>query len=150
MSRRRCPRRYRAGRFAVASAFDVPLADASLDLAISVFAPCKPDELRRLLRPGALYLKVTPAPDHLWALRELLYEQARPHAVQSQLLPSFEVVGEETVAYPLELSGELLRDVVAMTPYAHRGLRSGHSGLDELRQITLGMSFSLSLQRYRP
>ena len=45
-------RRYKAGHFAVASAFAVPLADASLDLVQSVFAPVKESELQRLLRPG--------------------------------------------------------------------------------------------------
>jgi 23S rRNA (guanine745-N1)-methyltransferase len=143
-------KRYREGHFAVASAFDIPLAENSMDLAISVFAPLDPAQLCRLLRPGGLYLKVTPAANHLWQLRELLYDQPRQHAVESQQLASFELLHEEVVEYTLALSGELLRDVVAMTPYAHRGQRENRNVLEALEQLDLGMAFTLTLQRYQP
>jgi 23S rRNA (guanine745-N1)-methyltransferase len=50
---------------------EIPLCDASVDLAMSVFAPRNPDELARVLRPGGAVIVATPAPDHLRELAPL-------------------------------------------------------------------------------
>ena len=140
-------RRCKAGRFAVASAFDVPLADTSLDLVQSVFAPVDNSELRRLLRPDGLYLKVVPAPRHLWELRCLLYDEPRPHADQLPCPTGFELLGRQTLEYRLTLDRELLRDLVAMTPYAHKGQREHRRRLEELDRLDLQMAFTLEVMR---
>jgi hypothetical protein len=47
------------------------LADGSVDLALSVFAPRNGAELARVLRPGGALMVVTPAPEHLCELAGL-------------------------------------------------------------------------------
>jgi SAM-dependent methyltransferase len=49
----------------------IPLADGSVDLALSVFAPRNGAELARVLRPGGALMVVTPAPEHLHELATL-------------------------------------------------------------------------------
>jgi SAM-dependent methyltransferase len=49
----------------------IPLADASVGLALSVFAPKNGAELARVLRPGGTLMVVTPAPEHLRELAGL-------------------------------------------------------------------------------
>ena len=49
----------------------IPLADGSVDLALSVFAPRNGAELARVLRPGGALMVVTPAPEHLCELAGL-------------------------------------------------------------------------------
>jgi 23S rRNA (guanine745-N1)-methyltransferase len=142
-------RRYKACHFAVASAFDLPLADASIDLVQSVFAPVKESELQRLLRPGGLYLKVVPAPRHLWELRSILYDDPRPHRDSLDCPPEFELINRQTVEYPLTLQRELLGDLVAMTPYAHKGQREHRGRLDNLEQLELQMAFTVALMSHR-
>jgi len=141
LAARRCP----SGAFAVASAFDVPLPDASIDLVVSIFAPLDKGELLRLMVPGGIYLKVTPAPRHLWELRCLLYEEPKPHEVESQLVEGFESIAEFDCAYTLNLEGETLRDLVAMTPYAHKGQREAREKLDRLEELELQMCFDISI-----
>lgn len=138
------------GNFAVASAFDVPLADSSLDLVVSVFAPIDERELSRLLKPGGFYMKVTPAPQHLWELRSLLYKLPRPHRRESQLLTGFESLVETELEYTRAISGEQLRDLVAMTPYAYAGEREKHEELNLLEGLTVQLCFDISVQCYRP
>jgi len=140
-------RRCREAEFAVASAFDVPLADSSIGLVTSIFAPLHPQEIVRLLEPGGLYLKVTPAAQHLWELRCLLYDSPVPHQQDSELLEGFEVLAESQLDYSVQISGDLLRDLVAMTPYAHRGQREHRDKLDQQQKLSIQMSFCLSLQR---
>ncbi|MFT5484138.1 MAG: 23S rRNA (guanine745-N1)-methyltransferase [Halieaceae bacterium] len=139
-----CPK----GSFAVSSVFDVPLPDSSVDLVTSVFAPVDGRELSRLLKPEGLYLKVTPAPRHLWELRCLLYNHPKPHESDSPLIPGFESLVEADLDYTQDMSGAVLRDLVCMTPYAHRGQRENREKLDKLREIRLQMNFHISLQRY--
>lgn len=140
-------RHCRAGHFAVASAFDVPLGDAALDLVQSVFAPVDESELRRLLRPGGLYLKVVPAPRHLWELRCLLYDEPRSHADEFVCPPGFDLLSREQLEYQLTLEQTLLQDLVAMTPYAHRGQREHRGRLEALEQLSLQMAFTLAVMR---
>ncbi len=143
---RNCP----AGSFAVASGIDVPLADASIDLVASIFAPVDVTQLKRVLQPGGLYLKITPAPQHLWELRCLLYKHPRPHKKESALLTGFTPLVETELQYTRAISGECLRDLVAMTPYAYAGERANHEKIDALVGLTLQLCFDISLQRGQP
>lgn len=147
---RQAARHCRAGQFAVASAFDVPLADDSLNLLQSVFAPVDEGELCRLLRPGGIYLKVVPAPRHLWELRSLLYDKPRPHEEAWSVPPGFDLLKRQALDYRLTLEADLLRDLVSMTPYAHKGQRQNRGRFEQLRQLSLQMAFSIALMRYRP
>jgi 23S rRNA (guanine745-N1)-methyltransferase len=131
--------------FAVASAFNVPLAAGSADLATSIFAPVAGDELRRLLVPGGYYLKVIPGPRHLWSLRQGLYTNPQPHAGEPVTEQGFKTVHTRTVDYTITLDRERLADVVAMTPFAHRGHREKREALLTLSSMTLEMAFELAV-----
>ncbi|MEP5569590.1 MAG: putative RNA methyltransferase [Halioglobus sp.] len=136
--------------FAVASSFDIPLADGSVDVAFSVFAPTDPEELARVIRPGGYYLDVSPAPLHLWQLRELLYENPRHHDQLVRNLPSFEPVDTQQLEFTLQLADTQLRDLIAMTPYAYGGRREHKQKLTQLDSLELQVAFSLNLYRRRP
>ena len=132
-------------QFAVASAARVPLPAGSVDAVISVFAPVVGEELQRLLRPGGCYVKVTPAPKHLWALRELLYDEPRPHKDAADLPRGFVQVVKEEIGFGVDLEGQLLQDLVTMTPYAYRGQRENKERLAGLERLSLEMAFQLTV-----
>lgn len=50
----------------------LPVADARLDVVLSVFSPRNAEEFARVLRPAGSVITVTPRPDHLIELRETL------------------------------------------------------------------------------
>ena len=131
--------------FAVASAFGVPLATGAVDLLLSVFAPHADDELTRLLPSGAYYLKVTPGPRHLWGLRELLYDQPRAHEPNAGPPTGFRAPVSELVESKVKVADQLLQDLVAMTPFAHKGHRDRRAVLENLHSLDLELSFRLDL-----
>ena len=137
----------RGGQFAVASAFDVPMDDASVDAAFSVFAPTSDTELKRLVAPGGCFLNVAPGPDHLWELRQLIYRQPRPHAAPESRLDGFEEVSQQSLQFQLDLEGQQLQDLIAMTPYAYGGRRESKQQLQALDTLVLRAAFVLSLHR---
>ncbi|MEP1469723.1 MAG: putative RNA methyltransferase [Halieaceae bacterium] len=131
--------------FAVASAFDVPLAAGSIDLVTSIFAPVSATELQRLTAVGGYYLKVVPGPQHLWSLRQALYTNPRPHTAEPVSEQGFNTLDTRTFEYQVTLDGERLADLVAMTPFAHRGHREKRDALLAGPSITLEMAFEMAI-----
>ena len=60
--------------FAVAGIFDLPVADASLDAVVSLFAPVAEQEFLRVLKPGGILVTVAAGPMHLYSLTKVLYD----------------------------------------------------------------------------
>jgi 23S rRNA (guanine745-N1)-methyltransferase len=132
-------------RFAVASAHGLPLSDSSVDVALRVFAPSDDIELHRVLSSGGLYLEVSPAPRHLWELRENLYRTPRPHAAAREEIAGMQLRWSDELSYTTEVVQPALFDLIAMTPFAHRGNRDLRQRLETLEQLCITMMFSLRL-----
>lgn len=107
--------------YAVANAYDVPVADGAIGTAVSVFSPVPDDELRRLIATGGAVVTAQPAQTHLRELKAALYDEPRPFEVRD-LLPAhgWAVTAEAVVATTIDLTAEGdLATLVEMTPYAH-------------------------------
>jgi len=114
----------RAARYAVASVYDLPVLDSSVDVAVSIFAPLHSPEFERVVRPGGRVLTVTPGPDHLAGLKAKLFAEPEVHPDTGP----FERDGAATILEPegtvrvqadLELrAAEAVADLLNMTPYA--------------------------------
>ena len=76
---RTAARRERGAEFAVASSYRLPLADGSVDVLLNCFSPLALEEFRRVLRPGGIFLYVVPGAEHLWEMKEILYERPYPN-----------------------------------------------------------------------
>lgn len=115
-------RRWPECRWAVASSFQLPIDDATVDVVVSVFAPRAFAEFRRVLRPGGLAVLASPGPDHLRGLVELIYgaprpHEQRPHTAEDPELPS-SPVHRRRVRYDLALEASTdVTNLVRMTPY---------------------------------
>ena len=136
---------YPSVNFAVASTFALPVASDSQDLLLRIFAPSDDVEILRVLKQGGVYLEVTPAPRHLWELRKALYDTPRAHAPARQEVKGMSRRKGSTVEFEVELGQPLLHDLVAMTPFAHRGHREKREQLLALDSLTIQLAFSLNL-----
>lgn len=105
--------------FCVASAYDVPLADNSLDALIRIYAPSLESELQRLIKPQGYMITVTPAPRHLYQLREKIYEQVNQHAEENKTVPGFSKLQQINLNYMLSINNpQAVQDLINMTPFA--------------------------------
>ncbi len=113
--------RSKAITWLVASVVDLPVASASLDVVLSVFAPFAPAEFRRVLRPDGALVVVGPGPHHLYALRQQIYAEVTPHEPEQflpTLAPSFTPLSERRLGYELTVTtGEQIGDLLTMTPF---------------------------------
>jgi 23S rRNA (guanine745-N1)-methyltransferase len=133
--------------FAVASSFDIPVPSDSHELLLRIFAPTKDAEVHRVLKEGAHYLELTPAPRHMWTLRSALYQTPKPHVDARSEIPGLECCDQQLLEFEIDVEGELLKDLVAMTPFAHRGHREKRERLLAGQGVTVEMAFSLRLFR---
>jgi 23S rRNA (guanine745-N1)-methyltransferase len=111
--------------YAVASVYDLPVVDGSIDVVVSVFAPLHSPEFERVLAPGGVVVTVTPGPDHLAGLKAALFATPETHpdtgpfereGAATALVPT----GPTTrIRYEIDLpTPAAIADLVGMTPYA--------------------------------
>lgn len=113
-------KRYPQVNFCVASSQRLPFADASMDVVVRIYAPCNPEELKRVVRPGGWVITVTPGPRHLVELKALIYNEVQLHAPHSEVLDGFALHGHDALAYPMRLTGAEAVTLLQMTPFAWR------------------------------
>lgn len=136
----------RHAEFAVGSTYRLPVRPASVDIACRIFAPSDDAEMLRVLRRTGRLLIVSPGPDHLQALRRMLYDTPREHVPEPQSPEGFRRIGNWRVTYGIRLiSSEPIRDLVAMTPYQWRGDRSMREQLLALDSLDVEADFLVNL-----
>lgn len=126
--------------YAVASIFHLPLADESVDVALTCFAPAALEELDRVLKPHGKFVFVTPGPKHLWEMKEVLYQTPYLNEVKP-LETTLRLVDTTTITNPFTLNHAELMNLFGMTPYAHRSPKEGIARLEQVEQLTLTAEF---------
>lgn len=145
-------KRHRDITWLVASGAQLPLADASLDGVSSLFSPLPVAEMTRVLQPGGHVLVVTPAREHLWAVREALFGEVRAHEPDKFLAgfeSDFTLARREVVRSPLMLPQRALRDLLAMTPYAWKAKAERRAALEARDGFVTEAAFSVMLFQKR-
>lgn len=136
-------RRIPEGEFAVASVYHLPVADAWADLLLDCFAPLAAEEYARVLKPGGTFLYVVPAPEHLWELKEVLYEKPYKNAEEETNYPGFTLQEIVPVQTRLHLNGEDAADLFHMTPYTWKTPKAGAQRLQALPFLDVTAAFRI-------
>ena len=135
-------RRCKGATVAVASAYKMPVADSSIDLAVNVFSPLAKEETQRVLRRGGKFIMAIPDKRHLFGLKSALYKTPYENEVADTALEGFSLIREEKVAYTLTLSDKkAINDLFMMTPYAYRTPKAARDALSERDALTTEIEF---------
>ncbi|MCO1340067.1 hypothetical protein BJH93_14405 [Kocuria polaris] len=101
----------------------LPLAEASIDVVLNVFAPRNGAEFARVVRPGGIAVVVTPQPDHLRDVAETLglltIADGKEAAVAERLGQAFAPAASEEVRSVLELTRADAFALAVMGPAGH-------------------------------
>ncbi|MBD4054306.1 23S rRNA (guanine(745)-N(1))-methyltransferase, partial [Xanthomonas citri pv. citri] len=85
--------------FCVASSHRLPFSDTSMDAIIRIYAPCKAEELARVVKPGGWVITATPGPRHLMELKGLIYNEVHLHAPHAEQLEGFTLQQSAELCY---------------------------------------------------
>ena len=130
--------------YVTASCFHLPVRSECADLVLSLFAPSADKEFARVLKADGYVLQVVPGEDHLWELKEAVYDNAYKNVEEKHTLEGFELFDRKKLVYKQLIdSPELIRALFSMTPYVHRTPKKGIERLNALNSIELTMSFLL-------
>ena len=145
---RSAAKRERGVEFAVASAYRLPLADASVDVLLNCFSPLAIEEFRRVLRPGGHFLYVVPGAEHLWEMKAILYDRPYPNEERETPYEGFTYEAIVPVDETITLQNrEDIRNLFRMTPYAWKTPREGKERLAARETLTTRISFRIHIFR---
>lgn len=139
-------KRYQSCFFSVGTLSDLPFTNEKFDWIYSVYAPILEQEFTRILKPNGYLLTVTPAQNHLFELKSLIYQKANQHDVSKQPIENLTLVEEQRLNYEMnfENSDDVL-NLLAMTPFAFKASSETLEQLKKLSHFTCQADFILRL-----
>ncbi|MCH4266548.1 MAG: methyltransferase domain-containing protein [Solobacterium sp.] len=131
-------------QYLLSSIFHLPIAEECCSLAVTCFAPAACEELQRILKPGGIFLFVTPGAHHLFELKQALYDT--PYLNEEKKLDTTLVkLRSESVTASFEANQDQLMNLFQMTPYAYRTGSKGKEKLQQLDHLNLTEEFIISV-----
>lgn len=124
----------------------LPVLDASIDLCTSLFSPIPKQEILRVLKDNGHLMVVTPAQNHLYAMREALFEEVKQHdsaKFVEQLKDAFDLVEDIVIDAPMQLNQTDLKNLIAMTPYAYKAKPERRQTLEVNEHFNLAAQFQI-------
>jgi 23S rRNA (guanine745-N1)-methyltransferase len=131
----------------VGSAKNLPFADHSVDIILSVFSPLYYEELQRVLSPTGYVLVVTPAQHHLLELREMLFDQVKDidEAKLLQKADSFlQLIDSIAIKTTIDLPTSAdIENLLKMTPFYWRSSALKKEELIAMKKLSVTIDVTL-------
>ena len=126
-------KKYKNNFYFVSSIYNLPIANTSTDLILSIFSPIMAEEFKRILSQQGYVVIVSPAPQHLHEIAELIYDTFKPHTttVVEKMTPFFKHKTTKRTTFTIDIqNAEAMLSLLKMTPYYWS------TGIERLENIT--------------
>ncbi len=134
--------------FAVASVFELPVADHSFDVVTNIFAPCAEAEYSRVLTNKGHLLLVGAGESHLMGLKRVLYNDPYTNPGRADLPQTMQLVERKRLRYEITVDGrEAIDALFSMTPYYWRTSPADRAKLERTDTLTTELDFDIFLYR---
>ena len=130
--------------FFVANIAAIPITDGAVKAAFHLFAPFHAAEFRRIIADDGVIVTAIPGRDHLYGLKEILYEQ--PYRNDEKEPPAERLTAVERIRVQSEITLQSREDIDAlfqMTPYYYHTPSEGMTRLKECDTLTTPIEFVL-------
>lgn len=141
---RRAAKRVSRGEFAVASAYHLPIPDATAHLLTNIFSPLCAEEFSRILVPGGSFVYVVPSGRHLWQMKEVLYDNPYENPVKREAYADF--IWQEAIPLRYTVKLDRSEDIISlfsMTPYAWKTPKDGVKRLKQCSELETEIGFDI-------
>lgn len=131
--------------YTAASVYDLPLADGVCDCVMNVFAPCVEKEYCRVLQGGGRLIIAAAGRDHLYGLKEKLYDIVIPNEPRRDYPTKMRLVKSLSVKYDVTVDGADIASLFMMTPYYYRTPRTRAEQLLALDALHTVLDFEVTV-----
>lgn len=117
---KKAAKKYKDQLFFIAGMNEIPIADLSAEIYLTIFAPIDASEINRVLADDGQVIVVSAGPNHMREIAEEIYESYIPHDYDpsSVLSSHFDLINKETITFTITMieKGEI-KSMLQMTPY---------------------------------
>lgn len=128
-------------QYFVANLSNIPIADASIDTAIHLFAPFNEKEFARVIKDDGVLYSVIPGENHLYEMKEIIYDTPYKNDEKAPQASILKLVSTTKITSKVDICGEDLRELFAMTPYYYRTSKDDIARLDKIDTLNLTVDF---------
>ncbi len=147
---RYAPKSVSGGEFAVASAFNLPFGNNSVDCLLNVFAPSPYGEFSRVLKADGVLVKAVPLEGHLWELKCVLYKEPYKNKPEKRDDELFTLVEGHELKYKINLTDNHdIGNLFKMTPYYYKTGREDAERLLSLSGLETTVHFCVEIYKKR-
>lgn len=146
-------KRWRKAAWFVANGMrDIPVADESMDVILSILAPRNNAAFSRILKPDGKLVIGVPGLNHLIELREQLQFssgnfQNKADEAAEKCTPEFQEIDRVQVQDTVTLNREQITDLIQMTPIFWRSGDEAKAAIAKLDELTVTVSFTLLVMK---
>lgn len=112
-------KRYKSLKLAVGNTTKLPILDNTFEIATLILAPFSSD-IERIIHLGGRMLRVSPGPNHLRELKQLVYRNFQSHKRAILEIPNLKHISQRRIEFDLQLDKQSRIDLIDMTPMKYR------------------------------
>jgi len=130
--------------------FHLPVADGTVNCAVSMFAPIAGEETRRILADDGILVVVSSGRDHLLQMRELIYEDVHMSDSMPDAPEGFELITRRNLKYCVTIENKAdIESLFMMTPFYYKTTEAGRARLAEQETLDVTAEVNISLFRVK-
>lgn len=134
------------GTYIVASIFDIPLKENSVDCILNIFAPKPEQEFMRILKKDGILIEVTPGENHLIELKNLLYGEKTQLKNQYDSFKHLNLATSQKVCYTTQIdNNQDVQELFSMTPYLYTTSLTSSEKLNEIDSLNVTFDFLIKI-----
>ena len=133
--------------YLLCSIFHDPLEDKSADVILTIFAPIAKEEIVRILKDDGIFILVKPDKDHLYELKEKIYDHPYYNEVEEININGMALYKEIPISRKTLVKKEDLNNLFRMTPYYNTTSINDKEKLKDLDDLSISFSFLIDIYR---
>lgn len=138
-------------RTVVASVFNLPVKDKSVNVLFNIFSPLCSNEYFRVIKPEGLMIRAVPLPRHLWELKLAIYDTPYENELpRDDSIPGFEKLSERDIEFMISVDNRHdIMNLFTMTPYRYNTSSEGLNRINSVQALNITCGFRILTFRKR-
>ncbi len=135
-------RRCKELKLCVGSVFHLPCKSLEFDLLVTLFSPFCKEEYMRVLKDNGYLIMAIPLENHLWELKQAIYEKPYKNAPADLNIDGFKLIEKSTLKNKIFLNtNEQIQNLFSMTPYYYKTSHTDRQKLCEVNSLEIQTEF---------